>query len=82
MALKKGEHYGMDHTGTVVHFFRKHDDEEIFVAINLSGEPSNIEMPEGSWFQIGQELGSAAPGPDGKLHLGPWQPALALRNTH
>ncbi|MGR3370982.1 MAG: alpha-glucosidase [Sagittula sp.] len=82
IALKKGEHYGMDHTGTVVHFFRKHDDEEIFVAINLSGEPSNIEMPEGSWFQIGQELGSAAPGPDGKLHLGPWQPALALRNTH
>ncbi|AUC51775.1 alpha-glucosidase [Sagittula sp. P11] len=82
MALKKGEHYGMDHTGTVVHFFRKHGDEEIFVAINLSGEPSNIEMPEGSWFQIGQELGSAAPGPDGKLHLGPWQPALALRNTH
>ncbi|EBA09623.1 alpha-amylase family glycosyl hydrolase [Sagittula stellata] len=82
VALKKGEHYGMDHTGTVVHFFRKSDDEEIFVAINLSGEPANIDMPEGTWFQIGQELGSAAPGPDGKLHLGPWQPALALRNTH
>ena len=28
---------------------------------------------------IGTELGSAGPAPDGRVHLGPWQPCLARR---
>ncbi|MEQ5868631.1 alpha glucosidase [Sagittula sp. NFXS13] len=78
-ALKKGAHSKVAATGSVVHFTRTHEDETIFVAVNLSGEPATIDAPAGEWHQIGQELGSAAPGWDGKLHLGPWQPALALK---
>ncbi|WP_121631801.1 alpha-amylase family glycosyl hydrolase [Tropicibacter alexandrii] len=78
-ALRQGDHDGVKHTGTVVHFQRSDGDETLFIAINLSGEPAVIDAPEGDWHQVGQELGSAAPGPDGKLHLGPWQPALALK---
>ena len=78
-ALIGGDHGGVSNTGEVVHFTRMGGGEEIFVAINLSPEPATIAMPAGDWHQIGQELGSAAPAPDGKLHLGPWQPALALK---
>ncbi|MBP0480880.1 alpha-glucosidase [Sagittula salina] len=78
-ALKTGTHSRVSNTGTVVHFTREHEGETIFVAVNLSGEPATLDAPAGEWHQIGQELGSAAPGPDGKLHLGPWQPALALK---
>ena len=78
-ALVKGAHDKVRNTGSVVHFIRTQGDEEIFVAVNLSAEPAVIEMPAGHWMQIGQELGSACPAPDGKLHLGPWQPALARR---
>ncbi|MDA7424617.1 beta-galactosidase BglA [Thalassococcus lentus] len=77
-ALVKGEHSDVRNTGSIVHFMREHEGEKIFVAINLSAEPAVMEMPKGAWLQIGQELGSTAAAPDGKLHLGPWQPALAL----
>jgi alpha-glucosidase len=80
-ALTKGAHEGLAHTGTILHFLRVCEAETLFVAVNLSGQPAVMEMPEGQWHQIGQELGSAAPAPDGKLHLGPWQPALALRTN-
>ncbi|MFW2587464.1 alpha-amylase family glycosyl hydrolase [Sagittula sp. SSi028] len=78
-ALTKGAHSKVTHEGDVVTFTRSHGDEVIFVAVNLSGDPATIDAPAGQWHQIGQELGSVAPGPDGKLHLGPWQPALALK---
>lgn len=78
-ALVKGDHDKVQDTGSIVHFIRCHADEEIFVAVNLSAEPAVMDMPAGRWTQIGQDLGSAHPAPDGKLHLGPWQPALALR---
>ena len=80
-ALIKGAHSTVTATGPVLHFERSHGDETIFVAINLSAEPATIAAPAGNWHQIGQELGSGAPGADGKLHLGPWQPALALKAT-
>ncbi|WP_425100062.1 alpha-amylase family glycosyl hydrolase [Tropicibacter sp. S64] len=80
-ALVKGTHDTVRAEGTVVCFTRKSESEEIFVAVNLSGDPYTIEMPEGDWHQIGIELGSTGPAPDGKLHLGPWQPALALKHT-
>ncbi|BBU56731.1 putative alpha-glucosidase [Mameliella alba] len=80
-ALVKGTHDKVKATGSVVHFTRSHEGEEVFVAVNMSGEPAVIEMPAGTWQQIGQELGSATAAPDGKLHLGPWQPALARRQA-
>lgn len=59
-------------------FIRTQGAFEIFCAYNLSGEPPTIDMPAGAWQQIGQELGSARPSADGRLHLGPWQPCIAL----
>ncbi|UWQ94307.1 alpha-glucosidase family protein [Rhodobacteraceae bacterium M385] len=78
-ALSKGTHADVTAQGDVLHFTRTQGDETVFVAVNLSGEPAVIDAPAGNWVQIGQELGSTGPAPDGKLHLGPWQPALALR---
>ncbi len=80
-ALVKGDHDKVRATGSIVHFIRSFEDEHIFVAVNLSAEPAVMDMPDGAWAQIGQELGSATHAPDGKLHLGPWQSALARRQS-
>ena len=77
-ALAKGDHDGVQSTGTIVHFTRSHEGTTIFCAFNLSDQPATMDMPLGNWAQIGLELGSAGPQADGKLHLGPWQPCLAL----
>ena len=78
-ALHKGDHDAVKATGDVVHFVRSHEDQAIFCAVNLSDTPTTHPMPDGTWVTIAAELGSNAPGPDGKLHLGPWQVALALK---
>ncbi len=78
-ALAKGAMTDMTASGNVVHFLRRDGDETLFVAVNLGDEPATCAPPEGDWAQIGAELGSVAPGPDGRLHLGPWQPSLLRR---
>ena len=80
-ALIKGDHDSVTATGTVVHFTRILGDEQIFCAFNLSAEPAVLDMPAGDWDRIGLDLGSTAAQSDGKLHLGPWQPCLALKRT-
>lgn len=77
-ALAKGSMSDMQATGNVLHFIRTDDNQTLFCAFNLSGDPSSIDMPAGAWHQVGAELGSAASAPDGRLHLGPWQPSLAV----
>lgn len=78
-ALVKGEHDGVFAYGDVLQFIRRHEEETIFCAFNLSDTPSLHGMPAGDWLTIGYELGGATPSPDYKLHLGPWQVCLALR---
>jgi alpha-glucosidase len=78
-ALAKGTHDKVKAHGSVIHFTRTFESETIFCAFNLSDTPAVLDMPSGTWAQIGIELGSAGPQPDGKLHLGPWQPSLALK---
>ena len=78
-ALVKGAHDKVVAHGSVLQFTRSHEDEVIFCAFNLSDTPVSHDLPAGNWLNIGAELGSIAPGPDGKLHLGPWQVALALK---
>ncbi|NSX55475.1 alpha glucosidase [Sulfitobacter sp. 1151] len=80
-ALIKGKQSKVSVLGDVLYFTRTHANEEIFCAFNLSDTPSDFELPKGKWQQIGAELGSAGVSADGKLHLGPWQPHLALRKT-
>ena len=76
--MAKGDHGRVASTGPILHFFRSYDDTTIFCAFNLSDQPATMALPDGHWSQIGLELGSAGPQADGRLHLGPWQPCLAL----
>ena len=78
-ALRKGTLTELGSENTILHFKREHEGQTVFCAFNLSGDPEVMPMPEGNWRQIGIELGSGFAAPDGKLHLGPWQPALALQ---
>ncbi|MDJ0993816.1 MAG: alpha-amylase family glycosyl hydrolase [Dinoroseobacter sp.] len=78
-ALAKGALEGLRVNGDVVSFRRVQEGQEIFFALNMSEAPGVADWPDGSWVQIGAELNSAGPGLDGHVHLGPWQPAIALK---
>ncbi|NDV99303.1 alpha-amylase family glycosyl hydrolase [Salipiger sp. PrR002] len=78
-ALRKGEITDIKAQGSVLSFHRINDEEELFCAFNIGAAPAAIDAPAGKWQQVGVELGSTGTAPDGKFHLGPWQPALALR---
>ncbi len=80
-ALAKGSIDDLGTDGSILHFVRTQPDESIFCAFNLRHEPAVMEMPAGKWRQIGAELGSTGVAPDGRIHLGPWQPALLVRVT-
>jgi alpha-glucosidase len=77
-ALAIGSHHDLGNTGEILHFTRKHGDETIFCAFNLSDAPATITLPAGTWTQIGSELRSADI-PGTKVTLAPWQPCLAQR---
>jgi alpha-glucosidase len=77
--LSKGSASDVRFEGDVVYFTRTQGTETIFCAFNLSDTPSALGMPKGRWAHIGSDLGSAVVSDDGKLHLGPWQPALAQK---
>lgn len=81
VALRKGAQSSMCASGTVLSFTRSHDAEELFCAFNMSDEPASLDMPAGSWTTIGAELGCIAPGPDGRIYLGPWQATIALKRS-
>ncbi len=78
-ALAKGALDGLQVDGEVVSFRRSYEGQELFFALNMSEAPGVVDWPDGSWVQIGAELNSAGPGLDGHVHLGPWQPAIALK---
>jgi len=78
-AFVKGAVDGPYAQGDILTFTRSHQGQEVFCAFNLSDTPSEMAMPEGEWAVIAQELGSAGPMADTKLHLGPWQPCMLLR---
>ena len=77
-ALRSGDQPNMQAEGNVLRFERATPEQRIFVALNLSESPETIQPPAGKWQQIGADLGSIAAGPDGALHLGPWQPAILV----
>ena len=81
-ALMKGEQSPMDVHGDVLSFIRTDERETIFCAFNLSDTPSSLDLPSGEWLTIASELGSIAPSPDGRLHLGPWQATIAISAKH
>jgi alpha-glucosidase len=79
-ALLTGRVEDLTAAGSVLSFRRIEGGEEVFCAFNLSEEPATTSYPEGRWLTIGAELNSGGPAPDGIIHLGPWQPCLAIRH--
>ncbi|MEX5729072.1 alpha-glucosidase [Rhodovulum iodosum] len=77
--LATGAMEGMRAAGDVLSFTRRDAGAEMFCAFNLSDRPAVLAMPPGDWHAVGGEVNSAHAGPDGAVHLGPWQPCLALR---
>jgi alpha-glucosidase len=79
VALQSGTQTDMAVNGDVLSFVRQSDGETILCVFNLSDNPSDVDLPAGNWQPIGGELGGAHVSADGKLHLGPWQPFLAIK---
>ena len=80
-ALKSGASTPLEVNGDIVSFTRSAGDTTIYCAFNMSDTPSDLAAPSGEWLPIGGELGGAHVAPDGALHLGPWQPYIALKRT-
>ena len=57
-ALISGEQTDMAQTGPVLTFYREDGAEQVFCAFNLGTETGSVELPEGNWRCIGQDLGS------------------------
>jgi len=78
-ALIRGDQSQIQAVGDVAHFTRSDLTETLFVAVNLGEAPASIAMPAGAWSRIGADIGSVAPGADGRLFLEPWQICLARK---
>jgi len=65
--------------GDVLRFIRDDGNCEMFCAFNLSETPAELALPRGGWQPVGGGLNSGHPGDDDIVHLGPWQPCLAVR---
>ena len=78
-ALIRGAQSPVQATGDIAHFIRSDLTETLFVAVNLGETPTSIPLPAGDWSRIGADLGSIAPGADGRIHLEPWQICLARK---
>jgi alpha-glucosidase len=76
-SLRAGSQSAVGATGEVVSFTRSDAAETLFCAVNLSDRPARIEMPQGAWTPVGDDLGSVAAA-GGSVELGPWQVALAV----
>ena len=81
-ALARGDQSEMFFDGDVLGFTRTSGGETIFCAFNLGDSPAQVNVPEGSWTHIGQELNSARFDQAGLAILEPWQACLALRNNN
>ena len=78
-ALIRGDQSPVQAEGDIAYFTRSDPSDTLFIAVNLGEAPASIVMPTGNWARIGAELGSVAPGADGRLHLEPWQICLARK---
>ena len=76
-ALQHGAQTPVQVAGTVASFLREEGGQTLFCAFNLGEAAAEIALPEGRWTTVATELGSAPPGPDGRIALSPWGFALA-----
>ncbi|RID93416.1 DUF3459 domain-containing protein [Gemmobacter lutimaris] len=75
--LREGTMTGIEAVGAVIRFHRQ-GSEEIFCAFNLGEGTQEIDLPEGRWETVGQNIGGQ-PADGGKAILGPWHYCLARR---
>ncbi len=79
LVLSKGSMTDIQAQNNVFRFVRTHGKTNIFCAFNLGEAQAEIQLPSGSWQQIGQELDSVVLHHDGVVMLEPWQICLALK---
>ncbi|MCC6304110.1 MAG: alpha glucosidase [Rhodobacteraceae bacterium] len=77
-ALVAGDMDGLAAARDVLSFLREGGGERLFCAINLGEEAAVVTLPPGRWEAVGAEINGGAPGPDGAVHLGPWQPCFLV----
>ena len=75
-ALHHGEQTDMAAEGEVIRFTRREGDDEVFVAVNLSPNPAQIDLPNGDWTPIGADLGAAQ---DLNGEIAPFQAVIAQK---
>lgn len=80
-ALVIGDHSDLTADGSVLSFRRTYDGTDVFCAFNLGETPATIDLPDGVWTPIGQELGVTATDAGKSLQLAPWQPHFAVKTT-
>ncbi|WP_416369703.1 alpha-amylase family glycosyl hydrolase [Tritonibacter mobilis] len=77
-ALSHGTHDKVVASGSVVHFLRSAEAEDIFCAFNLGEAAAEVSLPAGTWEQLGADIGTAEINGD-LVKLGPWQACLVRR---
>ncbi|WP_170457601.1 alpha-glucosidase [Ruegeria arenilitoris] len=76
-ALMSGTQSDMRETGPILSFLREDDSQQVFCAFNLGDGTAEIDLPEGTWRCIGQDLGAVEA--QGRATLAPSQFCLMAR---
>ncbi|WP_170421494.1 alpha-glucosidase [Ruegeria arenilitoris] len=76
-ALMSGTQSDMRETGPILSFLREDDTQQVFCAFNLGNGAAEIDLPEGTWRCIGQDLGAVEA--QGSATLAPSQFCLMVR---
>ncbi|WP_170371970.1 alpha-glucosidase [Ruegeria arenilitoris] len=76
-ALMSGTQSDMRETGPILSFLREDDTQQVFCAFNLGDGTAEIDLPEGNWRCIGQDLGAVEA--QGRATLAPSQFCLMVR---
>ncbi|MBY6084356.1 alpha-glucosidase [Ruegeria arenilitoris] len=76
-ALMSGTQSDMRETGPILSFLREDDTQQVFCAFNLGNGTAEIDLPEGNWRCIGQDLGAVEA--QGRATLAPSQFCLMVR---
>ncbi|WP_170525810.1 alpha-glucosidase [Ruegeria arenilitoris] len=76
-ALMSGTQSDMRETGPILSFLREDDSQQVFCAFNLGDGTAHLDLPEGNWRCIGQDLGAVEA--QGRATLAPSQFCLMVR---
>ncbi|WP_170431963.1 alpha-amylase family glycosyl hydrolase [Ruegeria arenilitoris] len=77
-ALASGVQSEMRQVGSVLMFQRENASESVFCAFNLGAEAKRVDLPEGNWRVLGQDLGGVDG--EGSVTLRPAQFCLMVRD--